>query len=70
MPQYEKELTFSPRKIANTFKKHFANFTSDLAKKLPDPTRKFGISSVRQYYKEINFCEKKLNLKKLIQCQF
>ena len=26
----EKELTFSPRTIANTFKKHFANFVSDL----------------------------------------
>ena len=53
------ELTFSPRTIANTFKKHFANFSSDLVKKLPDPTGKFGIPTVRQYYKEINFREKK-----------
>ena len=41
------ELTFSPRTIANTFKKHFANLASDLVKKLPDPTGKFGIPSVR-----------------------
>ena len=48
------ELTLSPRTIANTFKKHFANLASDLVKKLPDATEKFGMPSVRQYYKEIN----------------
>ena len=51
----KKDLTSSPRTIANTFKKHFANLSSDLVKKLPDPTGKFGIPSVYQYYKEINF---------------
>ena len=30
----KKELTFSPRTIANTFKKHFPNLASDLVKKL------------------------------------
>ena len=30
----KKELTFSPRTIANTFKKHFANLANDLVKKL------------------------------------
>ena len=63
----KKELTFSPRTIANTFKKHFANLASDLVKKLPDPTGKFGIPSVRQYYKGIHFREKKMNLKNLAQ---
>ena len=43
----KKELTFFPRTIANTFKKHFANLASDLVKKLPDPIGKFGIPSVR-----------------------
>ena len=56
--------------MANTFKKHFANLVSDLAKKLPDPTGKFRIPSVHQYNKEINFLKKNLNLKKLVQCQF
>ena len=28
----KEELRFSPRTIANTFKKHFANFASDLVK--------------------------------------
>ena len=53
------ELTFSPRTIANTFKKHFANLASDLVKKLPNHTEEFRIPSVRQYYKEANFREKK-----------
>ena len=55
----KKQLTFSPRTNANSFKKHFANLVSDLFKNLPDPTGKFGITSVHQYYKEINFGEKK-----------
>ena len=53
------ELTCSPRTIANTFKKHFANIASGLVKKLSDPTGKFEIPSVRQYYKGIKFREKK-----------
>ena len=57
----KKELTFSPRAIANTFKKPFANLASDLVKMLPDPTTgKFQILSVRQYYKEIQFREENL----------
>ena len=52
------ELTFSPRTIANTFNKHFANLTSF-------PTRKFGIPSVRQYYKEINLRKKNLKFIKV-----
>ena len=38
----KKELTFSPRTIGCVFKKHFANLASDLVKKVPDPTGKFG----------------------------
>ena len=64
------ELIFSPRTIADTFKKHFVNLASDVVKKLSDPIGKIGIPSVRQYYKEIKFREKKkLNLKKLVPCQ-
>ena len=65
MPRYEKRVDVSPRTIANTFKKHFANLASDLVKKLPDPTGKFGIPSARQYYKRINFREKKLKFEKV-----
>ena len=58
-------MTFSPRTIANIFKKHFANLASDLVKKLPDHTRKFGIPSVRECSKGINFREKKLQFEKV-----
>ena len=58
----KKELTFSPRIIVNTFKKYFANLASDLVKKLPDSTGKFEIPSMRQYYKGINFREKRLKI--------
>ena len=61
----KEELTFSPRTIASTCKKHYANLASDLVKKIPDPTVIFGISSVRQYCKGINFCEKKLRFEKV-----
>ena len=59
------ELTFSPRTIANTFNKHFANLASDLVRKLPHPTGKFGITSVRQYYKETNLGKKNLKFIKV-----
>ena len=45
----KKGMTFPPRTIAKSFKKHIVNHASYLAKKLPDPTAKVGISSVRQY---------------------
>ena len=37
----------------------------NLFKKLPEPTGKFGIPSVRQYYKGINFRGKKLKFEKV-----
>ena len=61
----KKELTFSPRTIAYTFKKDFANLASDLVKKLLYPVGKFGIPSVRQYDKGIHFREKKLKFEKV-----
>ena len=61
----KKELTFSSRTTANNFKNHFTNLASDRASKLLDATGKLGIPSVHQYYKEINFCEKKLKFEKV-----
>ena len=55
----KKELTFSSRTIANNFKNYFTNLASDRVKKLPDATEKLGITSVHQYYKKIDLCEKK-----------
>ena len=53
-----KKLTFCPRTIASIFKKHFANLASDLVKKLPDHTGKFGIPSVGQYYRDLTSVKK------------
>ena len=61
----KKELTFSSRTTANNFKNHFTNLASDRARKLLDATGKLGIPSAHQYYKEINFCEKKLKFEKV-----
>ena len=66
----KKELTYSPRATANTFKKFFPKFASDLVKKLSYPTGKFGVPSVRQCYKEVNFREKKLKFEKVSSGQF
>ena len=52
----KKEMTFSPRTIANIFEKHFANLASDPVKKLLHPTGKLAI--LRQYYNGFNFREK------------
>ena len=52
----KKELTFSHKKITNTFKKFFANLKSGLGKELLHPTEK--LPSLRQYYNLINFREK------------
>ena len=59
MAQYKKELIFSPRTIAKTFQKQFANLASNIVKKLPDSTGKFGIPSVQQHYEGLRICEKK-----------
>ena len=45
--------------ITTTFKKHIANFASDLIKKYPDTAGEFGILLVRQYSKEFNNRAKK-----------
>ena len=60
MPQYEKWVDIFSKNNRDTFKKHFANLASDVVKKLSDPIGKIGIPSVRQYYKEVNFREKKI----------
>ena len=38
---------------ANTFKEFYCNLAEDLLKKLPPPSNKFGITSVRNLYQTI-----------------
>ena len=65
MAQYGKRGGVFPQDNCKTFKKYFANLVSDLVKKFPDPTGKFGIPLVRYYYKEIKFREKNLKFEKV-----
>ena len=66
MPQYE--LAFSPRAIANTFKNHFPNLTSDLVKKFLTLQENLEYLQCANFTRELTSV-KKLNLKKLVQCQ-
>ena len=47
------KISFDDKTNANTFKEFFCNLPSDLVPKLPPPSNKFGISSVRNYYQNI-----------------
>ena len=38
---------------ANTFKEFYCNLASDLVAKLPPPSNRFGITSVRKYYQDV-----------------
>ena len=60
----ESELTFSPTAISKIFKENFANLANNFHKRLPDLRRKFGIPSLRQYYKGFNLCGKKNKFQK------
>ena len=46
----EDKICFDDKTNANMFKEFFSNLASDLFAKLPPPSNKFGISSVRNYY--------------------
>ena len=47
------KISFDDKTNANTFKELFCNLGSDLAAKLPPPSNKLEISSVRNYYQNI-----------------
>ena len=63
MAQYVKRIDIFSQHNCKHFRKHFVNHASDFVKKLPDPTGKFGIPSVRQYYKGFNSRKKNFNFK-------
>ena len=46
-------MSFNDKINANTFKEFFCNLASFLIAKLPPPSNKFGLSSVRNYYQNI-----------------
>ena len=52
---------FDDKTNSNTFKEFYCNLASDLVNKLPPPSNKFGMNSVRIYYQ---------NILDLLPCQF
>ena len=44
------KINFDEKTNANTFKEFYCNLAGDLLKKLPPPSKKFGITSVRNFY--------------------
>ena len=46
-------LSFDAKQNAETFKNYFTSLAGNLVKKLPIATNKFGIESVKQYYKDL-----------------
>ena len=47
------KINFDERTNANTFKEFYCNLAGDLLKKLPPPSNKFGVTSVRNFYQTI-----------------
>ena len=47
------KIHFDDKTNSNTFKELYCNLTTDLINKLPPPSRKFGMNSVRNYYQYI-----------------
>ena len=59
----KKSWYFLPGRLQKLFKNNLqilqANLASNIVKKLPDSTGKFGIPSVQQHYEGLRICEKK-----------
>ena len=47
------KISFDDKTSANTFKEFYCNLASDLVAKLPPPSNRFGITSVRKYYQDV-----------------
>ena len=61
----KKELTFSPRTMANTFKKHFPNLASDLVKKLHETKENLECIQCACTTRELQTTKKKLKFEKV-----
>ena len=49
----DEKLCFDDKTDSNTFKEFFCNLASDLVAKLPPPSNKFGLDTVRNCYQDI-----------------
>ena len=65
--QNKEELCFDAKKNSNTFMEFFSNLAADLVKKLPRPPNKFGIETVKRYYKNYNLEKKNFTLNQVTE---
>ena len=50
----EGKVSFDPKTNVEILKDFYSNLATDLVNKLPRPTNKFGMNSVKEYYKSLN----------------
>ena len=56
--EHDGQHCFDDKINSNILKSFFSNMATELVKKLPDPPCKFGIDSVKTYYKNLNLGKK------------
>ena len=49
---------YDPKSISKVFQLFFANMAKTLLQKLPPPPKKYGIDSVKHFYKDLNITTK------------
>ena len=54
----DKSTDFDVKDIANDFSTYFSNLAENLASKLPNPSSKYGVLSVAQYYSHLGLTKK------------
>ena len=54
----DKSVNFDAKDKAEDFSVYFSNLREDLGKKLPNPSNKYGVLSVAQYYKHLGLTKK------------
>ena len=54
------KVVFETQSNANIFKTFFSSLANNLVSKLPDASKKFGLDSVKSYYKKLKLGDKKL----------
>ena len=53
MSQKDDKICFDDKANEKTFKEFFCSLASDLVAKLPPPSKRFGLDTVRSYYHDI-----------------
>ena len=54
----DKSVNFDVKDIAKDFSAYFSNLADNLVSKLPNPSNKYGVLSVAQYYSHLRLTKK------------